>query len=285
MCIRSEVEKVGCVYSDIFNQIFVKTQHWVILSLGLLSGDVLMRKHFSRKFSGFDLRMKWFENVNLAILSLCCVKVFTVKRLIFTFEQLIQDRTSHYKQSYQPQRTSLVSTPHCTSSHLTRTTLACLWITHSFTSNIFLYSDLWTNIYELFVMALIMVWATRDKNRYRHKSSPDLALNHTLPLPPSAWLFLVYLSFKAMLTLQTNLHWNYNMMRRQNSDLSGQRLFCTKCLHFSSWRVTPCLPECTRPVPLKATRAVSCGRCQVDLARSGVTSMSPVSKFGVFNLC
>lgn len=222
-----------------------------------------------------EIQWLWFEDVNWLILSLCCVKVFTVKRLIFTLEQLIQAvRTSHYKQSYQPQRTSLVSTPHCTSSHLTQT---CLWINLCHIQ-ILLYA-----INELFVMALIMVWATREKTS-TDKSSPDLALNHTLPLPPSAFLFLVYLSFKAMLTLQTNLHWNYNMMRMQNSDLSAQRLFCIKCLHFSSCRATPCLPEHTRPSPLKATRAVSCGRCQVDQARSGVTSVSTVSKFGVFNL-
>lgn len=40
------------------------------------------------------------------------------------------------------------------------------------------------------------------------------------PHPPTSsfcLLFLVYLSFKAMLTLQTNLHWNYNMMRNRTA--------------------------------------------------------------------
>lgn len=223
-----------------------------------------------------EIQWLWFEDVNWLILSLCCVKVFTVKRLIFTLEQLIQAvRTGPATiNSLISQRTSLVSTPHCTSSHLTQT---CLWINLCHIQ-ILLYA-----INELFVMALIIVWATREKTS-TDKSSPDLALNHTLPLPPSAFLFLVYLSFKAMLTLQTNLHWNYNTMRMQNSDLSAQRLFCIKCLHFSSCRATPCLPKHTHPSPLKATGAVSCGRCQVDQARSGVTSMSTVSKFGVFNL-
>lgn len=37
-----------------------------------------------------EIQWLWFEDVNWLILSLCCVKVFTVKRLIFTLEQLIQ---------------------------------------------------------------------------------------------------------------------------------------------------------------------------------------------------
>lgn len=92
-----------------------------------------------------------------------------------------QDRTSHYKQSYQPQRTSLVSTPHCTSSHLTQT---CLWINLCHIQ-ILLYA-----INELFVMALIIVWATIEKTSTDTNPHPTwrwTTPSHFLLLPFSSW--------------------------------------------------------------------------------------------------
>lgn len=82
--------------------------------------------------------VKWFENVNWFILSFCCVKVFTVKRLIFTFEQLIQAfRTGPATINSLISHRGHPSCQHLTAQAVTwlrQLTSACLSINHSVTS-------------------------------------------------------------------------------------------------------------------------------------------------------
>lgn len=145
----------------------------------------------------------------------------------------------------------------------------------------------------LCLIGIVTVWDAREElvqTQYQH---PDLELAHTPTLPPSARFFLVCLPLKPSWLCSRPLppHRRENCTEQwwDSKNIVGRDFVLHKLFLAHQRLAGDTISSCVHALSSRSvllwhsleTRAVSCGQCQVGLARSGVTNVLTESKFGL----